>query len=1011
MKKLYLLTAFAFIFTPFAFADNPGVVDEVVEAEVQDVAPVAVEEEVVVDTATESTESDTDEEVVSLEKVVVTGSRIKRTQTEGALPLLVITKEDIDNNGFRNVTEALQSIPSANQYTQNESLTNNFTPNANELDLRNLGPGRVLYLINGRRTADYPIPFNNAGNIVNVGTIPRGLVERIEVLSQGASAIYGSDAVSGVVNVITLKGRETSQFDIQASETDNGGDNIFSATFTTGGYFGNSSWTFGVDGTFVDPMYFEDREGFDSFVYDSTYGESYTNPRPGLYWYTGSDGYGPRAYYGSEEFGIPCSSMSPDFFDFDKQDPEWLYAGSYPGRYCGHDYGGDRFGGTSNSIVNEREDLSVVGTFNHTFDNGVNLEVRLTDYQDEAYYRSSVNRSIGLRNILDPARISALTGTSTDPNNALTGSLTVPYFYRSFSANNAPLAENSTNIEEHMSDYFVGLSGTMDQGWEWALGYNETEYTYENFDKTFTDKIYDHFYGVGATEADGSLALGSYAAVPCGNEAIFAYYASCFLPDRLFGEVTNEMLDSWLADDSQKGESSQATWDLLISGEVEVMNKFVGFAFTAEHQRQNYKLTPAPGRLDDDSDPDAVVFIQGSAIRGQGKRDRRSIGLEFSIPVTDKLELNAASRYDKYDDASSNVGSRKSSMFSFAYRPNDDLLIRGSASESFRAPDMNYLFQEASSGFYNGLTDYVACYAYSLSGLTDADGNLLYDYDSYRDCEGFSGSVKANLSGNINLEEEEGENFQLGLVWNITENLDFTIDLYEVLLERAVSRQSPYTINYAEGKCTYGEGFEDFMRDNFENRDCADVYTQVIRGDAFDPLNGTSLPIGSWDEVFPRYSNQSYLNYEGADWSMNYRLETLNAGDFYFGVVSSHILKSANKFDEQSEELDALDAYIYEPRSQQNINVRWEYEDWSVSLFGDRTGHMEIYNGEKTDPHFIWNASAYYRYSPDLRFYASVRNLEDKMPQKDAAYGFPFYNQNYFSAFGRYMTLGVTYEF
>ena len=86
--------------------------------------------------------------------------------------------------------------------------------------------------------------------------------------------------------------------------------------------------------------------------------------------------------------------MSPDFFDFDKQDPEWLYAGSYPGRYCGHDYGGDRFGGTSNSIVNEREDLSVVGTFNHTFDNGVNLEVRLTDYQDEAYYRSSVNRSV-----------------------------------------------------------------------------------------------------------------------------------------------------------------------------------------------------------------------------------------------------------------------------------------------------------------------------------------------------------------------------------------------------------------------------------------------------------------------------------------------------------------------------------------------------------------------------------------------------------------------------------------
>ena len=89
-------------------------------------------------------------------------------------------------------------------------------------------------------------------------------------------------------------------------------------------------------------------------------------PRAGLLWYTGSDGLGPRAYYGSEEFGIPCTDISPDFFDFDKQDPEWLYRGSYPGHYCGHDYGGDRFGGTSSSIVNEREDLSVMASFTHT---------------------------------------------------------------------------------------------------------------------------------------------------------------------------------------------------------------------------------------------------------------------------------------------------------------------------------------------------------------------------------------------------------------------------------------------------------------------------------------------------------------------------------------------------------------------------------------------------------------------------------------------------------------------
>ena len=153
------------------------------------------------------------------------------------------------------------------------------------------------------------------------------------------------------------------------------------------------------------------------------------------------------------------------------------------------------------------------------------------------------------------------------------------------------------------------------------------------------------------------------------------------------------------------------------------------------------------------------------------------------------------------------------------------------------------------------------------------------------------------------------------------------------------------------------------------------------------------------------------MNYEGADWTIRYRLETLNAGDFYFNVTSSHILKSASKFDDYSDEEDALDVYLYEPRSQQNASINWRYEDWSVTLFADRTGHMEAYNGTKTDPHIIMNLSTFYTYSPDLQFYLSVRNLEDKMPQKDAAYGFPYYNQNYFSAFGRYATVGVSYTF
>jgi len=320
--KKFSVYTIALSLSVFALADNPGddaVVEEQVETAVEEVvnddAPAPV---------TPPADTSADDDVTVLEKVVVTGSRIKRVQQEGALPLLIITKDDIDNAGFRNVTEALQSIPSVNQFTQNESITNGFTPNANELDLRNLGPGRVLFLVNGRRTADYPIPFNNAGTFVNTGTIPSGLVDRIEVLSQGASAIYGSDAISGVVNIITVKGKDFSELDVDYIEIEAGKNAQTNLTFTTGGFFGSSSWTFGVNRSEVDPMYYSDLDGFDSFMDDPDQ-ESILSPRLGMYMRTGAtydqnapDGglqaYGAPFLYSSSDFGVPCSTLSSSFF-------------------------------------------------------------------------------------------------------------------------------------------------------------------------------------------------------------------------------------------------------------------------------------------------------------------------------------------------------------------------------------------------------------------------------------------------------------------------------------------------------------------------------------------------------------------------------------------------------------------------------------------------------------------------------------------------------------------------
>ena len=1010
-KNLFTFLTIGLIST-FLLADNPGEDPVVEEAEVVESSETSVEQVIAEEAVSEEITENEDGAVV-LEKVVVTGSKIKKAQIEGPLPLLVITKEDIDNSGFRNVTEALQSIPSANQYTQNESLNNNFTPNANELDLRNLGPGRVLYLINGRRTADYPLPYNNAGNISNIGVVPAGLVDRIEILSQGASAIYGSDAVTGVVNVITVKGKDFQELDVDVLETQYEGKNQYSISYTAGGFFGNSSWTVGLDYSHVDPMTYADRPGHDSFVNDPDYGVGYTAPRYGLYWYTlGSYG-GKRGWYGSEEFASTpsCAELSGgEYFDFDKQDPEWLYDGSLPGRGCGWDYGSERFGGSSQTIVNERDDVTALLSFTHNFDNGVEMNTRAYRYKDEAFYRG-YPRFYQDFDFLDPGRIGALQAESTDPYNNLSGtyggsqygSLVSQYFLRFFAPGQGENFDARRDITEEVTDFFIGFNGFFDNGWEWDIGLNTTSYTYENENMTFTTDLYDYMRGIGATNSDGSLVRGTYIGAPC-QSGLFGSFNNCFLPDRLFGVMTNEQMGSFLADDSLLGESNQTTLDFLVTGEFEALNRFIGFAATVELQEQDYELTPSDNRLGLTD----VEFIQGSAVAGGGDRDRKSFGIEFSLPVSDKLEMTIASRFDEYDDASSNVGSRLSNMVNFAYRPNSSLLIRGSASETFRAPDMNYLFQNESSGFYNSLTDYTKCYAFYLSG--DAQ---YANYDSYRDCEISTPSVRGFFSGNTELEEEEGENFQLGLVWSVNDNTTFTIDLYQVLLDQSVSIESPSGLNLAEGKCRFGDDFVRFMEsDNIPDRDCDLVLSKITRDPiTVDPISGVPTLFGDWLTVRPDYVNQSSMEYQGIDWNWNKRVETENAGDFYINVLSSHIIAVYSKFDALSDEIEYLSSYTYEPRSQQNMSVSWVYQDFSTTLFVDRLGHMEWGSRGKSDPHITSNITTRYNYSPDLNVFFSIRNLDDKMPQKDPGYGYPYYNRNYFSAFGRYYSAGFNYRF
>ena len=138
----------------------------------------------------------------AVEALVITGSRIPRAATEGPAPVTVITSDNIRASGFNSVPDVMRSLTQNGGETQTQQSSSgmDWTPGAQQVDLRGLGPNHTLVLVNGRRIADFPLPYNGKSAFTDTSSIPLGMIDRIEVLSGSASAVYGSDAISGVVN-------------------------------------------------------------------------------------------------------------------------------------------------------------------------------------------------------------------------------------------------------------------------------------------------------------------------------------------------------------------------------------------------------------------------------------------------------------------------------------------------------------------------------------------------------------------------------------------------------------------------------------------------------------------------------------------------------------------------------------------------------------------------------------------------------------------------------------------
>ena len=578
VKNLYYSFLFIGFFTVGAVqlnADNP------VTAEAEDqVAVVEATTETVVDEAeaseisSESTSASSDDEV-ELTKISVTGSRIKRTDIEGPQPLVVITSDDIDKGGFLSVYEAVASV-AQNTGTNATGGIGAFqnAANANSINLRDFGPGRTLVLINGKRRANYPYPEGEGDASFSWNRIPISIVERIEILTAGASAIYGSDAVAGVINVILVDGMEDTSVQVRYSEhapaTNRTAGESFNVEISGGKYFDNGSMVWGYEHFESNPLNGVDRPQLDD-RYDEPVAAFQYGSLAGFYQNSATGGTFYPTQMGQTN---TCEDLSMDTDDLNNYRP-WVPVGVYA--YCNYDSTKNR------TLRNGRVDDSIYIAGSYQLDNGIEITADIQYWEEEAdnvYFPYFVQQSYDAAVIVNDAG-DVLNGV-VDQGVFDSYGYAYGFLQRFF-----PEKNWQTDYSEDVTSMSIAALGNVEVGdniWDWEVAYTSDEYNYRDGGKeVLNDSL--------AAWTCGNAINGPYASL-CSDGA---YGYGLMNVDTMWGSFETAQSYGLWGDIYVEGVSEATSINASITGDLMMLPAGpLAFALAFEDSDTNYNIDPGP---------------------------------------------------------------------------------------------------------------------------------------------------------------------------------------------------------------------------------------------------------------------------------------------------------------------------------------------------------------------------------------------------------------------------------
>jgi iron complex outermembrane recepter protein len=855
-----------------------------------------------------------------IEEITVTGSRIRRADLESASPVTVINRDEIVLTGLTDVGKFIQRMPSMSG-SPIGTTTNNGGNGAVLIDLRGLGVDRTLTLINGHRLVD-------GGDFQ---TIPQTMIERVEILKDGASAVYGADAVAGVVNIITRKDFEGVQFDAQTADyfdMDSGrqttlgiiaGKNFTGGNFVFGGeyvkqdeaYQSDAPWDFFQNAYYIYPGGCERQL---TAPYDGT-------PEGGCYPAGSSSVPGARAVFPTHGTlsNRDGTGLTPGF--------DWYnYA---PVNYIQTPY--------------ERVNLFADGYFDLT------PSVRFTT-SVRANYRESAQE-------LAPLPYFSEFDPGYGPNNTVS----VDNYYLVQALTAAGLAvEAPTSLRRRFEETTRRFTQDITQfqtvfGFEGDWRDMNWEINYNKGYRSRMDVDFGQFFGPNLRNAMGPSADLDNDGVPeCYTDINDpgTLIAGC-VPINFFGgpmSVTQDMIDYVSADLSDQFITKQDIVNASITGNAfDLPGGKLGWAVGAGYWGQFFKYTPDSAK--------ALDEVTGNTGAGtQGSLYSNSIFGEVLAPVfnngTQALDLKAGVRRDDYNI----FGSEVTWQFGAEFRVTQDLKLRATAGTVFRAPTIGDLFSGQADSFPTA-TD--PCAVDDIADLPPL-------------CPGVAPpdelQLRSRVGGNMDLEPETGDTFTAGLVWTPEigpGNLSVTVDYWQAEIDDGIS--------------SFGVSF--ILEDCYTNENPASCALITRR-----PDNGI-------DAIIDITENVTQQGAKGVDTEVRYSWDT-SYGQFTASVLWAHLIERTKTALPGAPEVDLAGTYTdvtaedggAYPENKIAYSLQWLRGDLSIAYLGEYISSLDttaawIDYDYKVDSQLYHDLVASYEYTPtNTRITASITNFTDEPP-------------------------------